>query len=132
MKRHSFLWMVCILMCLSFMIASQSMAQCSMTSAGLDAAMQSCGAGDLDCFVALAGSNPSCAGNIAWFYMLLNNPDNPEMVLNRFSATVPSAYTDELTASINEAYRVNQVEQKAGSSTSDNEYPFGQGNPYGK
>ena len=54
------------------------------------------------------------------------------MVFDRFSAKVSSDYTDELNASIYGAYGVNQAQQKAGSSTSDNEYPFGQGNPYGK
>lgn len=132
MKRHSFLWVGCILMCLSLMIASQSMAQCNMTSAALDAEVQSCGAGDLDCFVSLAGSNPSCAGNIAWYYMLVNNPDDPKMVINRFSATVPSEFTDDLAATINDAYLVHQAELKAGSSTSHNEYSFGQGRTYGQ
>ena len=132
LKRRSFLWMGCILMCLPFMMAGQSLAQCNLTSNALSVAMQSCGAKDLDCFLSLAGSNPSCAGNIAWYYVLLNNPDNPEMLLEQFRSSVPYKYTDELTASINEAYRVNREEQTAGSSTSVNEYPFGQGNPYGQ
>ena len=119
-------------MCLPFMMAGQSMAQCSMVSSTLSDALQSCGAGDLDCFVFLAGNNPSCVGNIAWYYVLLNNPDNPEAVIKLFSATVPVQYADEVAASVNEAYTVNQDKQNAGSSTDDKEYPFGQGNPYGK
>lgn len=129
MKRHLYLGMGCILMCLLFVVAGQSMAQCDMTSAALDAAVQSCEAGDIDCHIFLAGKNPSCAGNIAWYYMLLNNPDNPQAVLGRFLGAVPGEYANELTASVNEAYRINQEEQRAGSSTSGNEYPFGQGDP---
>ena len=128
-KRRSFLLMSCILMCLLFMMAGQSLAQCSMTSSALSDAMQDCDTGDTDCFVSLAGNNPSCVGNIAWYYMLLNNPDNPEAVIKLFSATVPIQYADEVAASVNEAYTVNREQQNAGSSTNDNEYPFGQGYP---
>ena len=131
-KRHLYLGMGCILMCLLFVVAGQSMAECNMTSAALDAAVQSCEAGDKDCFLSLAGNNPSCASNIAWYYMLLNNPNNPKKVIDLFSDTVPSDDTGEFTAAITEAYEVYQAQQKAGSATSDNEYSYGQGVLYGQ
>jgi len=118
----------CALLFLPFMTAGPTMAQCNMTSVALDAAVASCAAGDLDCFVALAKSNVSCAANIAWMYVILYAPDNPDAVLNAFLAGLPSAYADDLSASIGAAYRANQAEQNAGSTTSTNEYPYTYGN----
>ena len=125
-RKHPSLWLFCTLFFLPFMIASPSMAQCTMTSAQLDAAAATCAAGDLDCFVSLAKNNMDCAANIAWYYMILNAPDNPEAVLNSFLSSLPGSYADILTASISAAHRANQNEQKAGSTTSANEYPYGQ------
>ena len=129
MKRfvmYPSLWLCCALLFLPFMIAAPSMAQCEMTSVQLDAAAASCTAGDLDCFVSLAKSNASCAANIAWMYMILYAPDNPEAVLNAFLAELPGDYADGLNAAIGAAYRANQAEKTAGSRTSANEYPYGQ------
>jgi hypothetical protein len=109
------------------MIASPSIAQCNMTSAQLDAAMASCNAGDLDCFVSAAKNNVECAANIAWMYMIMYAPDNPDAVLNAFlSGWLPGGYIDEVTNSISAAHRANQAAQNAGSGTSENEYPYGQ------
>ena len=124
--KHPFLWLCCTLLFLPFLVAGPSHAQCTMTSGQLDAAVASCGEDDLDCFVSLAKSNLSCAANIAWYYMIMYAPDNPDAVLNRFLSELPDASFDDVTASIGAAYQANQNEQKAGSRTSANEYPYGQ------
>jgi hypothetical protein len=123
--KHPSLWLCCALLFLPLMIASPSMAQCEMTSVQLDAAAASCTGGDLDCFVSLAKSNVDCAANIAWMYMILYAPENPDAVLNAFMSGLPGDYTAALTAAINAAYQANQNEQNAGSRTSANEYPYG-------
>jgi hypothetical protein len=123
---------------LPFLVAGPSHAQCTMTSGQIDAAVASCGAGGLECFVALAKKNVSCAANFAWYYMIVYSPDNPDEVKNIFLAELPDASSDDVTASIYAAYQANQTEQQAGSKTSTNEYPSGQGSrsanekPYGK
>ena len=129
-QKYTGLWLCCTLVFLSFMAASPAMAQCTMTSAQIDAAVGSCAAGDLDCFVSLAKSNVSCAANIAWYYMIMYAPDDPDAVLNRFlSCTSVLFFSDALSAAIGAAYQANQNEQKAGSTTSANEYPYGAVNP---
>ena len=99
-----------------------------MTSEQLDAAVASCGGDDLDCYVSLAKSNTPCAANIAWYYMIMYAPDNPDTVLNSFLNALPysNSLTEALRTSVSAAYRANQNEQKAGSRTSANEYPYGQ------
>jgi len=126
--KNPFLWLCCTLLFIPFLIASPSNAQCTMTSGQLDAAVASCSANDLDCFVSVAKSNLSCAANIAWYYMIMYAPDDPTAVLNSFLNALPDSYslTEGLTASIDAAHRANQSEQKAGSTTSANEYPYGQ------
>lgn len=125
-QKYPALWLCCTLVFLSLMAASPAMAQCTMTSAQIDAAVGSCAGGDLDCFVSLAKSNLSCAANIAWYFMIMYAPDNPDAVLNSFLSELPASYTDALSAAVGAAYRANQGEQKAGSTTSANEYPYGQ------
>lgn len=125
-KWHPFLWICCMLF-LTFIMAGNSHAQCTMTSAQLDAAVSSCGA-ELDCFVSLAKSNLSCAPNIAWYYMIMYAPEDPTPVLDSFLNALPysSSLTDDLSVAINAAYQANRNEQEAGSKTSANEYPYGQ------
>ncbi len=89
--------------------------------------MASCSAGDLDCFVALAKANVSCAANFAWYYMIVYAPKNPDDVKNIFLAELPDSSSGDVTASIYAAYQANANEQNAGSKTSANEYPYGQG-----
>ncbi len=128
LKRQLSLWICCTLLVLPFVMTSPSYAQCTMTSEQLDKVMASCGAGDLDCFVSLAKDNMPCAANIAWYFMIMYAPDDPNAVLKSFLSAVPYSYsmTESLRISINAAYRANQNEQKAGSMTSANEYPYGQ------
>ncbi len=109
-----------------FLAVGTVYAQCTMTASEIDAAAATCPGGDLECFVSLASGNPSCAANIAWFYMITYAPDNPELVLNRFLTGLPSSYGDALTNAVNTAYQNNQNQQNAGSLTSANEYPYGQ------
>ena len=115
-----------MLLVLPFIMTSPSYAQCTMTSGQLDAALASCseveGEGVLDCFVSLAKSNPPCAANIAWYYMILYAPENPSAAMNRFEAYL----SEDLRKSIITAYQANRYEQNAGSMTSANEYPYGQ------
>ena len=59
--------------------------------------------------------------------MIVYTPDNPDDVKNIFLAELPDAVSDEGTASIYAAYQTNKDEQNAGSKTSANEYPSGQG-----
>ena len=127
-QKYPVLWLCCTLVVLSFMAVSPAMVQCTMTSAQIDEAAGSCAAGDLDCFVLLAKSNVSCAANIAWYYMIMYAPDNPSVVLNSFLNELPYSFslTEGLTTAIDLAYRTNQNEQQAGSTTSANEYPYGQ------
>lgn len=136
------MWLCCTLFFLPFLVAGPSSAQCNMVSAQIDDVAASCGAGDLDCFVSLAKKNASCAANFAWYYMIMYAPEDqdPTLVLDRFLAAVPysSSLSDDLSTAINAAYRVNRKERQAGSRTSANEYPYGQGSrsadeqPYGK
>ena len=131
-------WLCCTLLFLPFLVAGPSHAQCTMTSGQIDAAVASCGGGDLDCFVSLAKANVSCAANFAWYYMIVYAPDNPETVKNSFLAELPNASSDDVTAWIYMAYEANENQQNAGSRTSANEYPSGQGSrsgdeqPYGQ
>ena len=125
-KRQPILWICCTLLVFSFIMTSLSYAQCAMTSGQIDAAVTSCGAGDLDCFAALAKANVSCAANFAWYYMIVYAPENPDGVKNIFLAELPDSSSDEVTASIYAAYQANENEQNAGSRTSANEYPYGQ------
>ena len=126
LKRQPSLWICCMLLVLPFIMTSPSYAQCTMTSGQLDAAVASCGAGDLDCFVSLAKGNTPCAANIAWYYMILYAPENPSAVVNRFEAALPGSLSEDLRKSIITAYQANRYEQNAGSMTSANEYPYGQ------
>ena len=134
------MWLCCTLLFLPFLVAGPSNAQCTMTSGQLDAELASCGAGDLDCFVSKAKSNVSCAANIAWYYMIVYAPEDPTVVRDRFRAALPYSLSlsEDLRVSISAAYRANRNEQQAGSKTSANEYPYGQGSrsadeqPYGK
>ena len=126
-KRQQILWICCTLLVLPFIMTSPSYAQCTMTSGQIDAAVASCGGGGLDCFVSLAKANVSCAANFAWYYMIVFAPDNPDVVKKSFLAELPDASSDALTASIYAAYQANTNEQNAGSKTSANEYPSGQG-----
>ena len=126
LKRQPSLWICCMLLVLPFIMTSPSYAQCTMTSGQLDAALASCseveGEGVLDCFVSLAKRNSPCAANIAWYYMILYAPENPSAAMNRFEAYL----SEDLRNSIITAYQANRYEQKAGSMTSANEYPYGQ------
>jgi len=126
LKRQPSLWICCTLLVLPFIMTSPSYAQCTMTSGQLDAAVSLCGEGDLDCFVSLAKGNPACAANIAWYYMILYAPKDPSAVQNSFQAALPDSLTEELRDSIFMADQANKNEQKAGSRTSANEYPYGQ------
>ena len=128
LTKHPFMWLWCVLLFLPFLVASPSNAQCNMTSGQLDAVMASCGADDLDCFVSLAKNNLSCAANIAWYYMIMYAPDDPETVKFEFLNKLPysNALSESLTAAIGLAYRANQNQEKAGSTASANEYPYGQ------
>jgi hypothetical protein len=120
------MWLCCTLLFLPFLVAGPASAQCTMISAQFDAAVASCGAADLDCFVSLAKSNLSCAANIAWYYMIVYAPEDPTPVLDSFLNALPysSALSDELSFAINAAYLANRNEQTAGSRTSANEYPY--------
>ena len=128
LKRHPTLWICCSLLLLAFTMVGHSHAQCNMVSEQLDAVMASCGADDLDCFVSLAKNNLSCAPNIAWYYMIMYAPDNPDAVLSSFLNQLPysDSLSESLTASIGAAHRANQNQQNAGSTTSANEYSYGQ------
>jgi len=128
LKKYPSIGLFCMLLFFPFMVAGPSLAECNMTSANLDAAVTSCNAGELDCFVSLAKSNISCAANIAWYFMIVYAPDNPDAVLNRFLNALPYSYalTEGLNTSIGAAHRANQNEQKTGSTTAANEYPYGQ------
>ena len=132
LKRRSFLWIGCILMCLLFMTAGQSLAQCTLTSGGLDAALSPCSGDDLDCYVAAAKKFPSCSGNIAWQYMMLFTPSDPVAVQKQFTDAVSDDYADLLASVIAEANDVIDAAENAGSRTASNEYPFGQGETYGQ
>ena len=144
LKRQPSLWICCTLLVLPFIMTSPSYAQCTMTSGQLDAALASCGEGEgegvLDCFVSLAKGNAPCAANIAWYYMIVYAPEDPTVVRDRFRAALPYSLSlsEDLRVSISAAYRANRNEQQAGSKTSANEYPYGQGSrsadeqPYGK
>lgn len=125
-KRQPIVWICCTLLVLPFIMTSLSYAQCAMTSGQIDAAVTSCGAGDLDCFVALAKTNVSCAANFAWYYMIVYAPENPDDFKNIFLAELPDSSSHEVTASIYAAYQANENQQNAGSRTSANEYPYGQ------
>jgi hypothetical protein len=128
MTKHPFLWLCCTLLFLPFLVASPSSAQCTMTSAQIDAAVGSCAAGDLNCFVSLAKRNLSCAANIAWYYMIMYAPDNPTAVKNSFLNELPYSFSleNDLRTATSAAYQANRNEQNAGSTTSANEYPYGQ------
>ena len=134
------LWLCCTLFFLPFLVAGPSSAQCNMVSAQIDAAAASCDTGDLDCFVSLAKNNVSCAANFAWYYMIVYAPDDPTVVQERFEAALPYSFSlsKDLGTAIDLAYRANRGEQQAGSKTSANEYPSGQGSrsadeqPYGQ
>ncbi|RLC01165.1 MAG: hypothetical protein DRH90_16805 [Deltaproteobacteria bacterium] len=128
LKRQLSLWTCCTLLVLPFIMTSPSYAQCTMTSEQLDKVVASCGSGDLDCFVSLAKDNMPCAANIAWYFMIMNAPDDPNAVLKRFLSAVPYSYTLEknLKDAVHWADIANRNEQKAGSETSANEYPYGQ------
>ena len=138
MTIKSGVWLCCTLLFLPFLMASPSSAQCTMTSGQIDAAVASCGTGNLDCFVALAKTNVACAANFAWYYMIVYAPDNPDDVKKSFLAELPGTSSDDVTASIYAAYEANENQQNAGSRTSANEYPSGQGSrsadekPYGQ
>ena len=95
-----------------------------MDSGQIEGAVASC-AGDLDCLVALAENNMDCANKIVWYYMIQNKPDNPGVVKDRVLSSLPSAYAEDVTASLNAAHRANQDEENA-TETFDNEYPYGQ------
>lgn len=131
LKRQPSLWICCTLLVLPFIMTSPSYAQCAMTSGQLDAAVASCNGDDLDCFVSLATKNPACAPNIVWYYMIMyppDPPDNPSTVQNKFLSALPYSYTLEknLKDAVHFADIANRNEQKAGSETSANEYPYGQ------
>ena len=128
LKRQPSLWICCTLLLLPFIMTSPSYAQCTMTSGQLDAEVAKCGEGDLDCFVSIAKDNPSCAANIAWYFMIMYAPDNPSAVQNSFLSALPYSYTLEknLKDAVHWADIANRNEQKAGSETSANEYPYGQ------
>lgn len=132
MRKYPCLTLSCAVLLLSLLLAAPCLAECNMTSASLDAALAKCDGGNLDCYVGVAVAYPGCSGNIAWYYMILYAPDDPEVVVNRFTYQLPFEYGDELAFVITEAHRVNQREQKAGDRTSANEYPYGQGAPYGQ
>jgi len=114
------------LLLIPFLSAGTVNAQCTLSGEEIDAAAASCSGGDLDCFVSLAKSNPACAPNIAWFYIITYAPDNPELVLSSFLSGLPSSYGNALTTAVSAAYQANQNQQNAGSLTSPNEYPYGQ------
>lgn len=136
------LWLCCTLLFLPFLLAGPSSAQCNMVSSDIDAAAASCGTDGLDCFVALAKRNVACAANFAWYYMIMYAPEDqsPTVVHDRFLAALPYSFSlsEDLGKAINAAYQANRNEQQAGSKTSANEYPSGQGSrsgdeqPYGK
>jgi hypothetical protein len=128
LKRQPSLWICCTLLVLPFIMTSASYAQCTMTSGQLDAAVASCNANDLDCFVLLAKNNTSCAPNIVWYYMIMYAPGNPITVQNKFLSALPYSYALErnLKDAVHLAGIANRNEQKAGSETSANEYPYGQ------
>lgn len=140
--KISVMWLCCALLLLPFLVAGPASAQCTMVSAQIDAAVASCGAGKLNCFVELAKNNVSCAANFAWYYMIIYAPkdQNPADIHDRFLAALPysSSLSDDLYTAIFAAYQTNRNEQQAGSRTSVNEYPAGQGSrsddekPYGK
>lgn len=133
-------WLCCTLLFLPFLVAGPSSAQCNMTSGQLDAELASCG--DLDCFVDKAKGNVSCAANFAWYYMIMYAPEDqsPTVVHDRFLAALPYSFSlsEDLGKAINTAYQANRNQQQAGSRTSANEYPSGQGSrsgdeqPYGQ
>jgi hypothetical protein len=127
-QKYPVLWLCCTLVFLSLMAVSPAMAQCTMTSAQIDEAAGSCAAGDLDCFVLLAKRNLSCAANIAWYYMIMYAPDNPTAVKNSFLNELPYSLSleNDLRTATSAAYQANRNEQNAGSTTSANEYPYGQ------
>ena len=128
LKRQPSLWICCMLLVLPFIMTSPSYAQCTMTSGQLDAEVASCDGDDLDCFVLLAKNNTACAPNIVWYYMIMYAPDNPSTVQNSFLSALPYSYALEkyLKDAVRLADIANRNEQKAGSETSANEYPYGQ------
>ena len=125
LKKHQLVWLCCALLLLPFMIASPSNAQCAKTSAQIEAAVALCTEGDLDCFTSMAARNVRCADKIAWYYVILNKPENPDAVLNSFLiaiekeypnlAPIPSVYAEGLSASINAAHQANQRERETGT-----------------
>jgi hypothetical protein len=123
-KLQSF-WLCCTLLFLSLMIAGPLNAQCTKTTAEVEAVVATCSEGDLDCFVSLGAENVDCTAKIAWYYVIRSKPDNPDSVLNSFLigiekeypslAPIPNSYAEHLSASINAAHRANLREQKTGS-----------------
>jgi len=128
LKRQPSLWICCTLLVLPFIMTSPSYAQCTMTSGQLDAAVASCDGDDLDCFASLAKGNTPCAANIAWYYMIMYAPKDSTAVQAAFLSALPysPSLEKDLSDSIALARRANRKEQKAGSMTSANEYPYGQ------
>ena len=125
LKKYRSMWLCCALLFLPLMIAGPSNAQCTKTSAQIETAVGSCAEGDLDCFTSLAARNVGCADKIAWYFVILNKPDNPDAVLNSFLiaiekeypnlAPIPIAYAENLSASINAAHQANQREREKGA-----------------
>ena len=66
LKKHRSFWLCCTLLFLPFMIAGPSNAQCTKTTAQIEATVATCAEGDLDCFVSLGAENVDCAAKIAW------------------------------------------------------------------
>lgn len=122
----------CCLMLLLLVATGPCFAQCDITAANLDAAMSACEGNDPGCYAEIAGKIPDCSGNILWHYMMLFSPDDPTQILQLFNTQVPFEYAELLATVAEEAAQVIQTQENAGSRTDVNEYPFGQGIPYGQ
>lgn len=126
----------CVLVLLPLAFAGPALAQCTMSTQGLDAALGQCQGDDPGCYAEIAAKVPTCAGNILWLYMILYTPDEltQVQVLKLFKAEIPGGQVDPrlLDAVATEAKQVIQNQENAGNRDAYNEYPFGQGTPYGQ
>ena len=129
LKKHRSLGLFCALLLIPFLLANPLHAQCTKTAAQIERAVNSCDKGDQNCYISLAARNMDCADKIAWYYVILNKPDNPDAVLNSFLlgiekknpdlVPIPSAFAERLNASIQKAHELNLKEKETGSIIAD-------------
>ena len=125
-KKHPVLWLAVVMMLFMSLLTGPAFSQCTMTAASLDAALAQCTGDDIGCYAAAAQKNQSCAGNIAWYYMMVYTPDDPQLVLNKFSDVLDYEYLEDLANVVGQANQVIEEARRTGASTTQNEYRYGQ------